>query len=101
MSGMNFSAEELIRIIEVCSKSGVQLFKSGDLEVNFRNIHAPVIESVYVPEEVKQVAESQAREAIEQEEVGYKQEELAEMLIYDPAKLEELIRSGDLVDEKS
>lgn len=101
MSGMNFSAEELVRIIEVCSRSGVQLFKSGDLEVNFGRVHAPTIEPVFIPEEVKRVAESQAREAIEKEEVGYKQEELADMLINDPARLEELIRSGDLVDEKS
>ena len=101
MSGMNFSAEELIRIIEVCSRNGVQLFKSGDLEVEFRTIHAPTIEPVFVPEEIKHVAESQAREELEKEEVEYKREELEDMLINDPVRLEELIRSGDLMDEKS
>lgn len=100
MSGMNFSADEVIRVIEVCSRSGVQLFKSGDLEVHFRNIHAPIIAPVYVPEEVVKVAESQAREELEKEEVEYKREELEDMLINDPARLEELIRSGDLIDEK-
>jgi restriction endonuclease Mrr len=97
----SYSADDLVKIIEVCSKSGVQLFKSGDLEVNFRQVHAPTIEPVFVPREIEEQAESQAREATEEEEVSFRKEQLEELLISDPARLEELIRSGDLVDEDS
>ncbi len=95
------SGDDLCRIIERASKNGVKKITVGDLVVEYYCIsQSPVIDPVYVPEEVRELASFQAKEDSKAQHVKYKQEELDQMIIEDPLQYEELIRSGDLEDEE-
>jgi len=97
-----FDAAEICRIIEMCGKSGVREFRAGKLEILFGKIvQVPDQEPIYVPEAVERAIESQARESLENDEILSKKAELEQMVIEDPSRFEELLKSGDLRDEET
>jgi hypothetical protein len=97
-----FTTEEICSIINTCSSNGVRRFLYQGLDLSFVPVEqSPAIDPVFIPEPLKQKSISQAREASEQEEVKYKAEELDLMQIEDPLRYEELLKSGDLVDEET
>lgn len=105
-SEKHFSKDEICEIINTCSKAGVKTLELLELKVSFAkvsfaNIYAPTIEPIHIPQEIQQTADSQAREANIKESYASKEEDLDLMLIEDPVRYEELIRLGDLEDEKT
>ena len=96
----DFDVDGICRIIEVCGRSGVREFHAGRIKLLFGNVvQAPDLEPLFIPPAVERAIETQTRESIEKEEINLKREELEQMVIEDPARFEELIRSGDLILE--
>ena len=97
-----FDANEVCSIIEMCGKSGVREFRLGKLEIHYGPVAREVDQSpIVVPDGLARATESQARESLEKDEIAYKQNELDQMVIEDPARFEELLKSGDLRDEET
>lgn len=97
-----FAVEDICAIIRTCKEQGVRSFEYNGLKILLSDqIQNPVTESVFVSREVKQLQDSQTREAYSDQEQKLKQEKLEQLLIEDPVAYEELIRSGDLVDERT
>ena len=98
----DFDVDGICRIIEVCGKSGVREFNLGKMKLLFGNVvQAPTLEPIFIPEAIERAVESQARESLEKEEIRSKSDELEQMVIEDPARFEELLKSGDLGDEET
>lgn len=96
-----FTTKDICSIIKACSTSGVREFKYLDLSLSFVQVETDrAIDPVFIPEAIKQQSISQAREAFEKEEMKYKEDELELMQIVDPLQYEELLKTGDIVDEK-
>lgn len=97
-----FTMEEICSIIKACSSNGVRDFHYCGLDVSFVPVEQDrALDPVFVPEAIKQKSISQAREAFEKEEASYKAQELDLMQIEDPLAYEELLKSGDIVDERT
>lgn len=97
----HFSPEEICEIIRVCSKSGVKHLELLELKVSFTNNYAPTMESVNISNEVQTVSAFQERSANINDEVRDREEDLSLLLIEDPVRYEELIKLGDLKDERT
>ena len=97
-----FTTEEICSIINSCSSNGVRHFLYQGLDLSFVPVEqSPTIDPVFIPEPLKQQSLSQAREAFEKEEIKYREDELDLMQIEDPLRYEELLKSGDIVDEET
>lgn len=97
-----FDSESICRIIEVCSKSGVREFSGFGMKVSFVSVaQVPAIEPLYIPEAVERAASLQAKESVAKEETLTRELELEQMVIEDPQRFEELLKAGDLIDEKT
>ena len=93
----SFDTNEIIRIIEECSRNGVAKFSCGGLELSFLQVDkAPITEPVFVRPELAVAQESQARSSLVREEVSVKQEQLEQMLLDDPVEYENLLRNRDI-----
>lgn len=96
-----FTTKDICSIIDYCSRNGVRSFNYLGLSLSFVQVEQDrAIDTVFIPEAIKTKSDSQAREAFEKEEVKYRQEELELMQIVDPLQYEELLKTGDIVDEK-
>lgn len=96
-----FKTTEICEIIKACGQYGVREFNYLGLKFSFGNTFAPTTEPIFVPEPIIQMAESQTREAHSKNETDLKQEQLDMMLLEDPEAFEELLRAGDLKDERT
>jgi len=91
------TCSEIAELIKVCSLNGVVEFTKGDLKILFSKVDNFVLrEPVQVPEEVQVRADATSEESALKEQVQYRQDELELMLLEDPARYEELLRSGDI-----
>lgn len=100
-----FKMEEICAIIEACGKNGIKEFSYQGLKLSIGPTEptksaAPTTEPFVLTPEIKELAESQTREARVQDEIMLKKHELENMLIEDPDAYFEAIRRGDLVNEK-
>ena len=98
---VSFKSKEIIAIIRTCRAQGVSSFQHGDLHICFGT---PAIEKSTNPAEPPAIGTEGEIARIEtegliQEEIKVKDDELATMLIEDPARYEELLSEGDLTDE--
>jgi hypothetical protein len=91
------TAQEIVEIIKACSENGVVEFTMGELNILFSK-KDPILDlqPIYVPEEVQKVADKTSSDSAEEDQIRYKQEELELMLLEDPARYEELLKSGDI-----
>lgn len=97
-----FDADEICRIIDMCGKSGVREFTFNKLTIMFgTNARYPDQEPIFIPEALARATESQARESLEKDEIKSRLNELDQMVIEDPVRFEELLKSGDLRDEET
>lgn len=92
---------DICSIVEKCALNGVKDFHLGELHIQFKentSVIAPTIDDapVYIPPEVQEKIESQAKDAIEIEEIRAKQDRLAHAMIEDPELFEQLLLAGDL-----
>lgn len=93
----SFDTDEITRIIEVCSRSGVAKFSYGGLELSYLQVDkAPTTEPIFVRPEVQAAQNSQARDSRTKEEVLLKQEALEQMMLDDPLEYENLLRQRDI-----
>lgn len=101
------NVKDVCDIIQKCADCGVGELKFGPLELKFHQISVPVTTSGQNPaphiEEPSQGPENDAPtmspELLKKIEEDIKQDQLAEMLITDPAQFEELIFSGEVVND--
>lgn len=99
------SGEEICKIIEVCSKRGVSQLKLGPLSLDFQAFQPtrqkPVAPGPAIPdsapEAVLQEQKAIETQALEREEILTREEQVAELLLTDPAEAERLMELGDLV----
>jgi hypothetical protein len=97
-----FDSEGICRIIEVCSKAGVKSFSGFGIKVSFVDVaQVSNLEPVFIPAAVQRAADFQTKESNEKDEQDIRLSQLEQMVIEDPARFEELLRSGDLEDEKT
>jgi hypothetical protein len=96
-----FKTEDICAIIKVCSQSGVREFKYLNLSFSFGHVYAPTTEPIFIPEPIAHQADTQTRETLSKNENDMKQEQLDMMLLEDPEGFEELLRIGDLKDERT
>ena len=99
--------EDICTIIKLCSESRVASLKWGDLCVEFgpakttpwafpmESAHTEAVSPAPSPEK----ADTQEQETLLSDELRVKDDQLALMVIEDPAQYEELISSGELDEE--
>lgn len=105
----DLSTDEVCRILETSAKSGVTSLKFGGLSVTFEKklepVGVPLAEphpnSVLAPVTVLTEAQhlNQTQEVVLRDEVHLRQEQLAQAMIEDPLRWEELLRSGELTED--
>lgn len=98
------STKEVCRIIKLGKKAGLSELKFGELHVSFKSpieqvakatMRQPRIPSV----PVKAPTENTQKEALAQDELRLREDQLAMALIEDPVRYEQLLRDGELSDE--
>lgn len=107
ISKTNLSTDEICRILETSSKSGVIELKFGDLHVTFGTPagHVPSVENVVEQPPVASPVltddqhKRQSEESLEMEQVRLREEQLARALVEDPVEYERLLSQGELSDE--
>lgn len=90
--------DELIRVIEACGRLGVNRLKLGpDTEILFTA--TPQITARPNSPELTRAQEKLDKANLEKDEMRFRDDEVANLLIEDPARYEQLIAQGDLIDE--
>lgn len=92
-------SEELEAILKLCNRYHVKALKCPGLEVSWEDHiilrdETPVPKAEILAEQTKEQAK-----AILQAELELKREQIANMLIEDPSRAEELIASGELIED--
>lgn len=101
MLKLELNGEDLLKLIDACGKSGVSHLKLGkDIELTFGG-HANPTE-VPTTLQANEVAEKAIEvESFAEAEAELRKERLESMKLEDPARFEQLLASGDLVDEEN
>lgn len=93
----------MCRIITTCATSGVGKFKLGGLELKFEN--PPETIPFEAPEKIEREFlipvpdhEKNEKEAVELDEIRMKEEQVAMLILEDPAEFERQLVSGELED---
>ena len=97
-----FTAKELGEIIRECKQQGVSELSFGDLRVLF-GTSANKDLTQEIPAKAQPITTSQHevqnKEAIEQAELEYRDQQIAELMITNPLEAERLINSEELVED--
>jgi predicted nucleic acid-binding Zn-ribbon protein len=103
---ISLQVKDICAIIKSCRNCGVTKFKFGDLEVDFgRPALSPhgkcgeAVNHLSVAEITDEIHEKQMKEALEQDELRLKDEQVAQALIENPLLAEQLIMDGELEDD--
>lgn len=105
-------SQEICSIIESCAMHGVTLLKLGDLHIEFNGqakklAKTPVSPALPVARENQspdtEISDDQHKknndEAILQNEMQLRAEQIAELLVTDPRMAEEMLENGELEDD--
>lgn len=102
------SGDEICKIIEACSKRRVSKLEFGPLKLDFQPpVHACVNKAPGPaqpdsnPENILREQEQKSKEAIEEEEIRLREEQIAELWLTNPAEAERLMELGELQPEAS
>lgn len=101
------NVEEICKILDACSKNGVVVLKYGCLEVRFKGPEpSPLVPStltapgpeipVESPAHVTQAQTQVEKEALEEQEIAARHQQVAELLLEDPLRAEEMMERGEL-----
>lgn len=105
------SSADIVSIIEVSGKSGVSELKFGGLHVKFdtpverlKHTHGFFIPEMRVEQhplnppdtEISATQRQVAQEALEADELDLRYQQIADLMIEDPLRAEELLRDGQL-----
>jgi hypothetical protein len=94
------SAESIVDLIKISAASGLTSLKFGDLQLEFGPKKIPdasTASRTEIPDE-KAIAQL-SKEALEDQELALRQEQIDNMLVEDPLRAEELIAQGELVPD--
>lgn len=105
-------ADEVCKIIATCRRAGVSSLKLGVLEVVFGAQSAPPLPvlaqvsksgaaptpAAEVPEETIRAQHQVEQDSIEEQGIQTREEQIAELIITDPLKAEEMMMDGDLLE---
>jgi hypothetical protein len=98
------NVKDVCEIIAACATNGVATMKWGSLEIQFKASHAPSQETLPNPIEASSQGPEKepevSPELLQKIEQDMKQEELASMMINDPAQFEELLSAGAIEHEQ-
>lgn len=110
MSAMSSTGEkplqvhEICQIIKACADAGVTSLKCGPLELSF----GKQTETIFIPKQhtVTEITDDHqkdldriADDSLEDDEIRYRRDQIDQMMIENPSKAEELLASGELVDD--
>lgn len=94
-----FAAADICAIIKECGLSGVREFNYLGLELRYGPLPAAqAMESIFVPQEIQKLQETQARASFQKSEQEMKDELVQTLLIEDPVGYEKLLREEELID---
>lgn len=110
--GKKLDLDHISDIIKACAEHGVSVIKFGDLRIWFgpqanqpaqplspaapvRTAHSNITP---VAEMTDMQHDQQTKDALENEELELRQQQIAELMVTDPLKAEELIERGELQD---
>lgn len=99
MAEKQLSVEEICSIIEACRNAGVTSMKCGPLELSFGKQTESPSEKPAVTEITDDQHEKSNEDALVQEELRTRQDQIDQMLIENPSLAEELVAQGDLEDD--
>lgn len=91
-------SEELEAILKLCSRYRVKVMKCPNLELSFDE-HIVINDTPVPKAEILAEQTQEQDKALRQAELELRHEQINNMLIEDPSLAEELIASGELVDE--
>ncbi len=103
------SAEEICLIIEASGKAQVTTLSYGDLQIEFgrktevqQNLIAPSLtpQEIGVAQDVVPAPRTQAQ-TLAHEELKLRMDQISQMAVEDPARLEEMILNGELDEDES
>lgn len=92
------TVENLCAILKACTESGVSELKFEGLEVSFWGPTQTLPQAFNLSPEVIAAQEQVSQDVSVEQEVRSREDELAEMLVNDPEKFEDLLASGDLIE---
>jgi hypothetical protein len=97
LKNLVLSADDLCKIIEKCSTSGVKDFKFGDMSLSFTGFKGWEVPSVEIQDIVAPRSErtDTINVSTTQDELEAKEEMLQQMLIEDPLQYEKLLVQGE------
>jgi hypothetical protein len=103
MNSTKYSADDLCKIVEACTRGNVSEFSHGLLKIKFGITPASEIQvDQHLPGPVSTAIETNSKsdESPDQSEVE-REEYLANLMVEDPVAYEKLVTSGELEDERA
>lgn len=99
------TAKELISLIHACKKCGVDRLRVSDVEFSFftpvdRLNDIPTKPALTTSGDRQIPSEEIEANALEEETLLKREAEIAELLVTDPGRYEELVCQGELIDEE-
>ena len=104
MLKLNLNSDDLLKLVECCSKSGVLSLRLKDLELTFgcnRNETTQVSQPPAVIAEAEAKASEIEFDSYRKAEKDLQKEEIELMMLKDPSAYEEMVVAGELVDEET
>lgn len=93
---------EVCLILEACAKSGVSELRFGTLTVRFHRPVEQIVQyaPVIAPAQVSADQAKAAKESLEYDSLVTREDQIAELMITDPAEAEQLIKDGELEEDE-
>lgn len=93
-----FTCQDICAILEAGAKSGVSLLQWGDFRAEFGA--RPPAQVGHIPSPMVMASPESEKVSLEAQEKLLKQQEVAEMLLRDPVRYEELMAKGEIPFEE-
>lgn len=102
---LQLETKDILKIIKACRTCGVDEFSFGELKFSFSSkkvlaISTELPKPIEVPKIVEERQMELGLEMNKRDELEDAEEEMAELLINNPEKYEELMAKGELVDNE-
>jgi predicted Mrr-cat superfamily restriction endonuclease len=98
----SLNSTDICAILRACREAGVSELEFGTLRVTLgktaRIVQEEAAQSLATETEISAHQVKQAREAFELDELRMREDQLAELLITDPARAEQMLIDGELED---
>lgn len=97
----NLTSDDICKIIKACAENGVYKIKCSTLEVEFGQPkkNDPENNTELIPVLTQAEHDKMNKDALEEEEIKTRDEQVRMMLIEDPLRAEEMIANGDFDED--